>query len=101
MLQLRGIAAAPGIVIGPAYKLRREEWIIPKQRIEQADIPIQIQLFEEALIKTRREILDLQKRISEDMGKDSAQIFEAHLLVLEDRMLTKERGRIGIYQLFW
>jgi len=90
MQKLKGIAAAPGIVIGSAFKLRREEWIIPKQKINEADIPVQIQLFEEALIKTRREILDLQKRISEEMGKDSAQIFEAHLLVLEDRMLIEE-----------
>jgi phosphotransferase system enzyme I (PtsI) len=90
MQQFKGIAAAPGIVIGPAFRLRREEWLIPKQKINPADIPAQIQLFEEALIKTRREILDLQRRISKEMGKDSAQIFEAHLLVLEDRMLIEE-----------
>ena len=90
ILKLEGIAASPGIIIGPAFKLRREEWIIRKQKISEAEIPMQIQLFEEALIKTRHEILDLQKRISEDMGKDSAQIFEAHLLVLEDRMLIEE-----------
>ncbi len=90
MLQLKGIAAAPGIVIGPAFKLGSEEWLIPKQNISPADIPAQIQLFEETLIKTRRDILDLQKRISKEMGKDSAQIFEAHLLVLEDRMLIEE-----------
>ena len=90
MEKLKGIAAAPGIMIGPAFKLRREEWLIPQQAITQEDIPAQIQLFEEALISTRREILDLQKRISTEMGKDSAQIFEAHLLVLEDRMLIEE-----------
>ncbi len=100
MLELKGIAAAPGIVMGPAFKLRREEWIIPSHQITQADIPIQIQLFEEALINTRREILDLQKRISEGMGKESAQIFEAHLLVLEDRMLIEEViGRLKSEQL--
>jgi len=90
MQELKGIAAAPGIVVGQAFKLRLEEWLIPKQVISEADIPMQIQLFEEALINTRREILDLQKRISTEMGKDSAQIFEAHLLVLEDRMLIEE-----------
>jgi phosphotransferase system enzyme I (PtsI) len=90
MLQLKGIAAAPGIVIGPAFKLRHEEWVIAKQKINPIDVPVQIEAFEEALISTRREILDLQKRISEEMGKDSAQIFEAHLLVLEDRMLIED-----------
>jgi len=90
MLSFKGIAAAAGIAIGPAYKLGREEYIVPRQQIREDEIPLQIQLFEEALIKTRREIIDLQKRISADMGQDEAQIFDAHLLVLEDRMLIEE-----------
>ena len=90
MIELKGIAAATGISIGPAYKLGKEEFIVPKQEIREADIPIQIQLFEEALIKTRREIIDMQKKIASDMGQEEAQIFDAHLLVLEDRMLIEE-----------
>ena len=90
MIQLKGIAAATGISIGPAYKVGKEELIIPKEDIRQDDIPLQIQLFEEALIKTRREIIELQKRISTEMGQEEAQIFDAHLLVLEDRMLIEE-----------
>ncbi len=87
---LKGIAAAPGIKIGPAYRVGREEFIIPKQEITPGEIPLQIQIFEEALIQTRKEIIDLQKRISSDMGQEEAQIFDAHLLVLEDRMLIEE-----------
>ncbi|OGX40440.1 MAG: phosphoenolpyruvate--protein phosphotransferase [Omnitrophica WOR_2 bacterium RIFCSPLOWO2_01_FULL_41_12] len=90
MIQLKGIAAAAGISIGPAYRLDKEEFIVPKQQISQGDIPLQIQLFEEALIQTRREIIDLQKKIAKDMGQDEAEIFDAHLLVLEDRMLIEE-----------
>ncbi|MBU2258867.1 MAG: phosphoenolpyruvate--protein phosphotransferase, partial [Candidatus Omnitrophica bacterium] len=90
MLTLKGIAAAPGIKIGPAYRIGREEYIVPIQSITQEEIPLQIQLFEEALIQTRKEIIELQKRISTDMGQDEAQIFDAHLLVLEDRMLIEE-----------
>jgi len=90
MIQLKGIAAATGISIGPAYKVGKEELIIPREEIRQDDIPVQIQLFEEALIKTRREIIELQKRISMEMGQEEAQIFDAHLLVLEDRMLIEE-----------
>jgi len=90
MLKLKGIAAASGITIGPAYRLDKEEFVIPKQPIREEEIPVQIQLFEEALIVTRREIIDLQKRISTDMGQEEAQIFDAHLLVLEDRMIIEE-----------
>ena len=90
MIQLKGIAAASGISIGPVYKLGAEEFIVSRQAITWENIPEQIQIFEEALIKTRREIIELQKRISVDLGQDEAQIFDAHLLVLEDRMLIEE-----------
>ncbi|TRZ94761.1 phosphoenolpyruvate--protein phosphotransferase [bacterium] len=90
MLELKGIAAASGISIGPAYKLGKEEIVVPRESITEENIPLQIQLFEEALIKTRREIIELQKRIGQEMGQDEAQIFDAHLLVLEDRMLIEE-----------
>ncbi|MBI4707998.1 MAG: phosphoenolpyruvate--protein phosphotransferase [Candidatus Omnitrophica bacterium] len=90
MFKLKGIAAASGICIGLAYKVGREELSIPKDAIREQDIPLQIQIFEEALIKTRREIIELQKRISSEMGQEEAQIFDAHLLVLEDRMLIEE-----------
>ncbi len=90
MIQLKGIAAASGISIGPVYKIGSEEFIVLREAIKWEDIPAQIQLFEEALIKTRREIIELQKRISSDMGQEEAQIFDAHLLVLEDRMLIEE-----------
>jgi len=90
MIQLKGIAAAGGISIGTVYKLGKEEFIVLPEAITWEDIPLQIQLFEEALIKTRREIIELQKKISSDMGQEEAQIFDAHLLVLEDRMLIEE-----------
>jgi len=90
MIKLKGIAAAPGISIGKSFKVGREEFDIPAQPIRPEDIPLQIQLFEEALIQTRREILDLQKHINAELGQDQAQIFDAHLLVLEDRMLIEE-----------
>jgi phosphotransferase system enzyme I (PtsI) len=90
MIELKGIAAASGISIAPAYKVGKEEFLVPKQAIREAEIPVQIQLFEEALIKTRKEIIELQKKISTEMGQEEAQIFDAHLLVLEDRMLIEE-----------
>jgi len=90
MIKLKGIPAASGISIGPAYRLDKEEFIIDKQPISEEEIPVQIQLFEEALIQTRREIVELQKRIAKEMGQEEAEIFDAHLLVLEDRMIIEE-----------
>src|SRR3989338_3490657 len=90
MTELKGIAASGGIAIGKAYLWAKEEFVIPRQPISEDQIARHIQLFEEALIKTRHEILELQKKISAEMGQSEAEIFDAHLLVLEDRMLIED-----------
>ncbi|MGE5197127.1 MAG: phosphoenolpyruvate--protein phosphotransferase, partial [Deltaproteobacteria bacterium] len=106
MLKLKGIAAASGISIGPAYRIDKEEFVIPKYEIREDEIPVQIQLFEEALIQTRRDIIELQKRIASDMGQSEAEIFDAHLLVLEDRMLIEDvilrlkKERVNVAHIF-
>ncbi|MCK5215505.1 MAG: phosphoenolpyruvate--protein phosphotransferase [Candidatus Omnitrophica bacterium] len=87
---LKGIPAAPGITIGPAYILDKQELIVPPRAIMKKEVNIEIARFEEALIKTKEEICSLQKRLAEDMGGQHAQIFDAHLLILEDRTLIKE-----------
>ncbi|MFH2144736.1 MAG: phosphoenolpyruvate--protein phosphotransferase [Candidatus Omnitrophota bacterium] len=87
---LKGIAASPGIAIGRAFVWDSEDYTITKHKIDEKDIPIEIARFEEALIKTRSEILEIQKKISKEMGVEHAEIFNAHLMVLEDRTLIEE-----------
>lgn len=89
-LVLKGIPAAPGVGIGPAYIVDKQEFIVPPRSILEKEVPIEIARFEEAIIKTREEIVTLKERISEAMGRKHAQIFDAHLLALEDRMLIEE-----------
>jgi len=90
MFTLKGIPASDGIAIASAYKIGKEIFDISKKSITEEQIPLEIQLFEEALTQTRREIIGLQERISKEMGRETAEIFDAHLLVLEDRMLIEE-----------
>jgi len=85
-----GIAASPGIAIGRVLLWDSEEYTISRHQVHESKIPLEITRFEEALIKTRTEILEIQKKISVEMGSEHAEIFNAHLLVLEDRMLIEE-----------
>jgi phosphotransferase system enzyme I (PtsI) len=87
---IKGIAAASGISIGPAYSVGKEEFITPEYGIAEEDIPSEVELFTESLIKTRQEIRELQKKISSRLENGEAEIFDAHLLVLEDRTLVGE-----------
>jgi phosphotransferase system enzyme I (PtsI) len=87
---LKGIPASPGIVIGEAFLFDTRRFIVPARIIKDDAVPGEIARFEEALIKTRSEILDIQKKITKEMGSHHAEIFNAHLLVLEDRMIIEE-----------
>ncbi len=90
MMILRGIPAAPGVAIGRTFLFDTRRIIVPTKKISEDAIPKEIARFEEALIKTRAEILGIQKKITKEMGSHHAEIFNAHLLVLEDRMLIEE-----------
>ncbi|MFC1703162.1 phosphoenolpyruvate--protein phosphotransferase [Candidatus Omnitrophota bacterium] len=87
---IKGIPAAPGVAIGPAYLFGKEEFVISPRGITEAEVSSEIVRFEEALIKTRHEIIEIQRKIEEQMGTEHAEIFDAHLLVLEDRMLIED-----------
>lgn len=89
-LILKGVAAAPGIAAGFAFILGKQDFIVPPRAIMEKEIPIEIARFEEALIKTREEILTIQKKMTSVFNGLHAQIFDAHILVLEDRTFIEE-----------
>src|SRR6266852_999170 len=51
-------------------------------------------LFAHRLVQTRHQILEVQRKVSQAMGKEESSIFDAHLLVLEDRTLLDEVVRV-------
>lgn len=87
---LKGIPASPGIVSGKAFLYGREQYTISRRLIKEEQIQNELKRFKDALIQTKNEILDIKKRISEEMSAKHAQIFSAHLLVIEDSMLIEE-----------
>lgn len=89
-LVLKGIPASSGIAYGPAFILDSQEFIVPKRNISDDEVESEIARFQEALGRTRLEILSIKAHIEKDMGADHAQIFEAHLMVLDDPMLLDQ-----------
>lgn len=85
-----GVAVSPGIAHAEALVHWFEEDEIPFRKIGEEDLPAEIARFEAALIATRAEILEIQNRIAESIGAADAGIFDAHLLVVEDRTLIDE-----------
>ncbi len=90
MKTIKGIAASPGIVIGKAYVIDSEEMVIPQRVIKESAIPKEITRFQDALTQTRAEIQAIRDKISKELGKEHGEIFNAHLMVLEDRSIIEE-----------
>lgn len=89
-ISLKGIPASPGITIGKAFLFGREQYTIPRRNIKDEHIPNEIKRFKDSLVQTKGEIMEIKKRISEEMGIEHGQIFSAHLLVIDDSMLIEE-----------
>jgi phosphotransferase system enzyme I (PtsI) len=87
---IKGIPAAPGIAIGSAFLMDQQDFIVPERLIFDDEIPVEIARFEEAVAHTKEEIQLIKEKISAQVGSMDAQIFDAHLLVLEDCMLIDE-----------
>ena len=74
--------------------LGKTELSIPHFKISEDQIPQQIKRLEQAIIETRKQLLDVQHKVNEGLGAEDASIFDAHLLVLEDRTLLDEVIRL-------
>jgi phosphotransferase system enzyme I (PtsI) len=91
MKRLQGIPVSPGFAIGQALVFHSDDsFAIPLQAIEADKIPQEIARFEDAITRTRAEILGIRKKISNQMGREHSDIFNAHLMILEDRTLIED-----------
>src|SRR5207249_3892001 len=88
--RFHGVGVSPGIARGTVFVHRPDDEEPPIRKISDDEIPQEIARFEAALIATRTQILEMQQRISEAIGTKDAGIFDAHLLVVEDRTLIDE-----------
>lgn len=89
----QGVGVAPGIAEGKVMVHFQEEEAVPFLDLSESDLDAEVLRFEGALLTTRKELLELQERLSESAGAGDASIFDAHLLVLEDPSLIEEVNR--------
>ncbi len=91
---LRGIPVSAGVCRGRILVLGTRSEETPRYELGEADIALHVQRLEQAIIQTRHELLDVQRRVGEAMRAEDAQIFDAHLLMLDDPVLLDEIMRL-------
>ena len=90
---LQGVAAAPGIAIGPVFQFKQSEIDLSKSNARESDLQAAIQKACEQLRELYQKMLELDKKLASE-----AVIFEAHIEILEDPDLldaVKERLKAG------
>src|SRR4051812_24042694 len=90
----RGIAVSAGVCRGKILVLGRTRPTIGKRHVADSELAEEVNRLEKALVQTRHQILEVQRKVSEGMGAQEGSIFDAHLLVLEDRTLLDEVVRM-------
>ena len=86
----KGIPVSPGTAIGAAMIVGNTCPVVEKIDISLSDLDSEIQRFRNALIKTREQIRELQVKLNAILPEKHSRIFDAHLLITEDKQLIDE-----------
>lgn len=78
----KGVAASPGIAIAKAFRYANTEHI-PQQKTV-SDTEGEISRFRQAVDQAKEEIEQIRQLTEQRLGAQKAEIFEAHLFLLED-----------------
>jgi phosphotransferase system enzyme I (PtsI) len=92
-LIFRGIPASAGVCRGNILVLDQPGRQIERRELADDEIARELDRFEEALAQTRRQLLEVQRKVIESLGAQEGGIFDAQLLVLEDPVLIEETIR--------
>lgn len=84
---LHGIAAAPGIVMGPAYVFEKHVPRIEEKNIALEDIERELERLKNAVARSEKELQKILSLAQQKMGDNKAKVFEAQIMILNDPIL--------------
>ena len=84
MILLEGIAASPGIAIGKSLLKIEKEIEIDRENIADDQVEQEIEKLHNALTKSKKQLEELKEETAEKLGEEKAEIFAAHLMILDD-----------------
>lgn len=87
---LHVLAISPGIAIGPAHVLQAARLTVTRERIAPDEVEAEKARLQEALQAASEDLRRLGEQVAQTVGREEADIFEAHQLMLEDPDLLDE-----------
>lgn len=86
----QGIPASPGIAIAPLHVIARGFSAPEVYEIEESAVAGEQERFRNALELTKRQLIELQSRLEDLSGENESGIFEAHIMMIEDRAVVQK-----------
>jgi len=83
-VKFTGIAASPGIGVGPIHLVVAEEYAVKEFAIPEERIEEEVAFFEKALDASRRDLAQIRHGIAAELGESEAGIYDAQMLMVDD-----------------
>jgi len=91
---LKGVSASPNIAIGKAF-VYEKELKFKRRTIDEKEVDNELKRLDNAIAKSKSELVELRDETAKKIGEKEAKIFEAHLLMLDDpALITEVKKRI-------
>jgi len=87
-IKIRGVPAAPGIVIGSVYVFRKHDPTVQVRTITPGQVSGEIDRFLHAVERSKKELRKIFEYAEKKLGPEQSQIFEAQLMILDDPTLV-------------
>lgn len=87
---IQAIAVSPGIAIGRVLRLRSHSHLLEPEphKLEPGEVESELNRFHAAQELTRKQLAELRERLRARLNSQDADIFEAHLLLVDDKMFV-------------
>jgi phosphotransferase system enzyme I (PtsI) len=82
---LKGIGVSPGIAVGPTVTVRWALPEVPQRVVPRTQVEKEVRRLRAALKDVKRQLNELRERAVDRAGVDEARIFDAQILMLEDK----------------
>lgn len=86
---LHGLGVSKGIAIGKVHIIRHDQVEVSEYTLSKHNLEEEVSRFEKALAIARQQLLHIRDKAPKDTAVDIAAIIEAHLLMLDDSLLTR------------
>ena len=79
-----GIAASPGIGLGPIYRMEPEEFTVRDAAVTAEAVDHEVERFRLAIEASRHDLVRIRDGIATELGETEARIYDAQTLILDD-----------------